>query len=198
MIRCPFNNFSKCDGSCPFSMPDFTGCRLATALVAIEGATKGTHAQVVTTNAHLTDVRDKLDGITQQPTRPADGTPAWRYSSRTRGPKYTDLSYVTLASSKSKQKGTAYLTLTEKDASTVIDTIGETCSYAINKAEGAIVLMRGTDRKVSRTPVAITRKVSMQTDAQLLMKMFPDATHVYFDAEVVAGMVVLRHNGKVD
>lgn len=92
MLRCPFNNFSKCDGSCPFSMPDFSGCRLATSMTAIEGIVRGIsertqkmHVEQVNTNAHLAEVnrllddgvlvggvRDESDGQSKKPARIRD------------------------------------------------------------------------------------------------------------------------------
>ena len=197
MIRCPFNNFSKCEGSCPFSMPDFTGCRLATALVAIEGATKGMHAQVVTTNAHLTDVRDKLDGITSAPEPVDDGIEGKATRKRGYKVKHPERSYLVFSHSNSRvgqQK--VVMALNEEHGALATDTLGETCAYVINDADKSIVLMRGETNKIFRNGAHFC--ISMQSDGSRLVNLFPDCRHVYFDAEVAAGMLVLRPTVEVD
>ena len=197
MIRCPFNNFSKCDGSCPFSMPDFTGCRLATALVAIEGAAKGMHAQVVTTNAHLTDVRDKLDGIASAPELVDDGIEGKATRKRGNKAKHPERSYlIFLLRSASVGQPKAVIALNEEHAALAIDTIGETCAYVINEADKSIVLMRGEKNKIYRNGTHFT--ISAQSDGSRLVGMFPDCRHVYLDVEAFAGMLVLRPTGEVD
>lgn len=44
MIRCPFNNFTKCNADCPFSTDDMTRCDLQRSLAAIEGVARGIHS----------------------------------------------------------------------------------------------------------------------------------------------------------
>lgn len=199
MIRCPFNNFSKCDGSCPFSMPDFTGCRLATALVAIEGATKGTHAQVVTTNAHLTDVRDKLDGIASapEPEPVDDGIERKAHRKRGHNAKHPDRSYLVFTARNARYgQPRVVIALNEEHAALAIGTLGETCAYAINDADKSIVLMRGETNKIFRNGTHFS--ISVQSDGSRLAGLFPDCRHVYLDAEAFAGMLVLRPTGKAD
>lgn len=197
MIRCPFNNFSKCDGSCPFSMPDFTGCRLATALVAIEGASKGMHAQVVTTNAHLTDVRDKLDGIASATELVDDGIEGKAPRIRGHKVKHPECSYLTFSLRSAKVgQPKAVIALNEEHAALAIGTLGETCAYVINDADKSIVLMRGETNKIYRNGTHFA--ISAQSDGSRLVGLFPDCRHVYLDAEAFAGMLVLRPTGEVD
>ena len=40
-IRCPFNNFSKCNPHCPFSTTGLDACSIASRLIAIEGKVEG-------------------------------------------------------------------------------------------------------------------------------------------------------------
>ena len=67
MLRCPFNNFSKCDGSCPFSTENFTACKLASLLISIEGLCRGQLAQASTTNAHLVEAKELLEEMATAP-----------------------------------------------------------------------------------------------------------------------------------
>lgn len=197
MIRCPFNNFSKCDGCCPFHTADFTTCRLATALVAIEGAAKGIHMQITTTNAHLTDVRDKLDGITSAP-EPVDGDIEGK-ATRKRGhkAKHPERSYL-MFSFRSAKVGQpkAVIALNEEHAALATDILGETCAYVINDADKSIVLMRGETNKIYRNGTHFA--ISAQSDGSRLVGLFPDCRHVYLDAEAFAGMLVLSPTGEVD
>ena len=63
MLRCPFNGFSKCDGSCPFSTENFKTCQLATNLLTLVGALRGVHEQLREVNSHLVDVSNQIDHV---------------------------------------------------------------------------------------------------------------------------------------
>lgn len=71
MLRCPFNNFSKCDGNCPFSTENFAACKLASLLISIEGLCRGQLAQASTTNAHLVEAKELLEEMATAPDAPA-------------------------------------------------------------------------------------------------------------------------------
>ena len=200
MIRCPFNNFSKCDGSCPFSMPDFVSCRIATALIAIEGQTRGIHEQVDTVNAHLVELKDADSGALPADGA-SDGPELGKRGHRARYPDATYLVFKARGANGSALRGQpeVMLVLNSEHAAMVLDSVGETCSYVINAADKSIVLMKGTERKLSTGGGSSERRsIYMQKDGQKLVDMFPKARHVYFDVEVFSGMAVLRPNGKVD
>ena len=61
MIRCPFNGFSKCNGSCPFSMENLSSCLLASQLSVAVGQLRGIHQQTVNTNAQMNGLREDID-----------------------------------------------------------------------------------------------------------------------------------------
>ena len=52
MVRCPFNNFSKCNNECPFAEDDATRCGLQRGMAAIEGVVRGIHANASVTKNH--------------------------------------------------------------------------------------------------------------------------------------------------
>ena len=60
MIRCPFNNFSKCDGSCPWSQPNFTDCGLRADLAEVNGKTSGILARLRSADDRLKELGDIL------------------------------------------------------------------------------------------------------------------------------------------
>lgn len=66
MLRCPFNNFSKCDGSCPFSTDNFNECRIAGLLIALEGQSRGQLAQIATANAHMVELKAMVEGLAER------------------------------------------------------------------------------------------------------------------------------------
>ena len=197
MIRCPFNNFSKCDGSCPFHTADFTTCKLDTNLTAIAGAAKGIHMQITTTNAHLTDVRDKLDGITSAPEPVDDGIEGKATRIRGHKAKHPECSYLMFSfRSASVGQPKAVIALNEEHAALATGTLGETCAYVINDADKSIVLMRGEKNKIYRNGTHFA--ISAQSEGLRLVGMFPDCRHVYLDVEAFAGMLVLRPTGESD
>lgn len=72
MLRCPFNGFSKCDGSCPFSTDNFNSCRLASGLIAIEGLARGIHEQTAAQSEALEAIIEEAKNL---PTRVAVQAP---------------------------------------------------------------------------------------------------------------------------
>ena len=192
MLRCPFNNFSKCDGSCPFSMPDFTSCRLATALVAIESICKGQAAQVVTTNAHLVEVKDKLDALKAIPSDDGDSA-----SQRTKA-THLDQPRLMLRTRRSDRPD-ARLILPGELAAQATEAFGDRCSYTIT-GKGEVLLFTGEDRKLSTngTAQSITRSISMQKDMQKLNVLFPKASVVYLELVSSDGVFRLRPTGEVE
>ena len=201
MIRCPFNNFSKCDGSCPFSMPDFTSCRLATALVAIEGSVKGIHAQTVTTNAHLTDMRTKLDELP-----PVNGAQDNLDEGRKRSQRarYPEKCYLLFSNRVNRSRGAqpdVALSITPDVSDRIMSEIGETVDYMFNDTSGTLILMKGTARSMSVRGSLKERprmQISIQSEGTRLRAKFGDCTHVYYDADFHDGMVIFKPTGEVD
>lgn len=82
MIRCPFNNFSKCDGSCPWSQPNFTDCGLRADLAEVNGKASGILARLSSADDRLKELgdilamtHDAVDALkAKAPTGCADGT----------------------------------------------------------------------------------------------------------------------------
>lgn len=67
MVRCPFNNFSKCNGECPFAEDKATRCGLQRGLAAIEGVARGIHScELASKNA--TTMTNQLVGSIAQST----------------------------------------------------------------------------------------------------------------------------------
>lgn len=193
MLRCPFNNFSKCDGSCPFSMPDFASCRIATALAAIEGQTRGAHAQLVTVNAHLADMRMAAgDGDEPQ----ADG------GGRGSRPTRPDECYVTrvnrAAAGTERSQPCLALSMNPQTAEAVLAAIGETVSYSFDARSGAIVLTPGTDRKLIKTGDYGRRYISIQSDGRRIADALGDHRHVYMAPTVTDCVAIFRPTGEVD
>lgn len=190
MLRCPFNNFSKCDGSCPFSMPDFASCRIATALAAIEGQTRGAHAQLVTVNAHLADMRM------------AAGDDAPRPGGRGSKPTRPDECYVTrvnrVAADTERSQPSLALSMNPQTAEAVLAAIGETVSYSFDGRSGAIVLTPGTDRKLIKTGDLGRRYISIQSDGRRIADALGEHRHVYMAATVTDCVAIFKPTGEVD
>ena len=190
MLRCPFNNFSKCDGSCPFSMPDFTSCRIATALAALEGQTRGIHAQLVTVNAHLADMRM------------AAGDEEPRTGGRGSKPTRPDECYVTRvnrASADTERSQPSFaLSMNAATADAVLAAIGETVSYSFDGRSGAIILTPGTDRKLIKTGDLGRRYISIQSDGRRIADALGEHRHVYMAPTVTDCVAIFRPTGEVD
>lgn len=190
MLRCPFNNFSKCDGSCPFSMPDFAGCRIATALAAIEGQTRGIHAQMVTVNAHLADMRM------------ADGDDAPRAGGRGSKPTRPDECYVTrvnrVAADTERSQPCLALSMNAATADAVLAAIGETVSYSFDERSGAIVLTPGPARKLIKTGDAGRRYISIQSDGRRIVAALGEHRHVYMAPTVTDCVAIFKPTGVTD
>lgn len=191
MLRCPFNNFSKCEGACPFSMPDFASCRIATALAAIEGQTRGAHAQLVTVNAHLADMRM------------ADGDePAAAGGGRGSKPTRPDECYVTrvnrVAADTERSQPCLALSINPETTDAVLAAIGETVSYSFDERSGAIVLTPGAGRKLIRTGDVGRRYISIQSDGRRIAAALGDHRHVYMAATVTDCVAIFKPTGVTD
>lgn len=191
MLRCPFNNFSKCDGACPFSMPDFAGCRIATALAALEGQTRGIHAQLVTVNAHLADMR-----------MAAGDEPQAAGGGRGSKPTRPDECYVTrvnrAAADPERSQPSLALSMNATTADAVLAAIGETANYSFDGRSGAIVLTPGTARKLIRTGDAGRRYISIQSDGRRIVDALGEHRHVYMAPTVTDCVAIFRPTGEVD
>lgn len=175
MLRCPFNNFSKCDGSCPFSMQDFASCRLATALIAIEGIARGQVAQATTTNAHLVEVKEKLDAIATK-----DGGES-KMRSVCGHPEQPRLMLTSANNTR--------LIIPNEMGNLIWAGLGERVSYSIT-GHGEVLVFAGKDRKLSThgSKSEGTRSISLQSDVGRLTEMFPDARIVYMRMEAHDGI----------
>ena len=84
MLRCPFNGFSKCDGSCPFSTDNFNSCRLASGLIAIEGLARGIHEQTAAQSEALEAIIEEAKNLSTRVAAQAAQAPA---EAQTQAPK---------------------------------------------------------------------------------------------------------------
>lgn len=182
MLRCPFNNFSKCDGSCPFSMQDFASCRLATALIAIEGICRGQVAQATTTNAHLVEVKEKLDAIATK-----DGGES-KMRSVCGHPEQPRLMLTSANNTR--------LIIPNEEGALMWARLGERVSYSIT-AHGEVLVFAGGDRKLSQHgDGGDTRSLSMQSDTPRLAALFPDARVVYMKMAEQGGIFRFTPTGE--
>lgn len=192
MLRCPFNNFSKCDGSCPFSMPDFAGCKIATSLTAIEGIVRGIgervgkmHMEQVTTNAHLTALRTP-ELLAEDVCEDVSDT------KRRHDPR----SYL-VNESRGAGKGRAYrISVSESDADGVIGTIGDKADiFVIRKPVPKIILSPGDEVTVSRNGRRL--RISPGNKQSQLADAFGVHDRVYLEAGFDNGIVTLTADGDV-
>ena len=192
MLRCPFNNFSKCDGSCPFSMPDFAGCKLATSLVAIGGQTQGIHARLTTINEQLAKVMEMIENMGDAGTSEPAGIG---------GPVRFSGTYLTCKarSSNNSQQPEVRLSLSDDDAAAVLAALGDTVNYVFNDSDGSILLMRGAMRKLSKAPnKGERRSLSLQSDGMRIVNTLGEFKHVGYDVAEFDGIFKLTPNGRRD
>lgn len=65
MIRCPFNNFGKCNNECPFAEDDATRCGLQRGLAVIEGVVRGIHSCELASKNATTTTNQLVGSIAQ-------------------------------------------------------------------------------------------------------------------------------------
>lgn len=193
MLRCPFNNFSKCDGSCPFSTPDFAACKLASGLVAlegiargIEGQARGVHAELVTVNAHLTEMRvDEGE---------AEGGMVNRRKSK--DPEACYLIRKALGNGRSDLR----LSLGPSVAKAAEEAFGERVDVTLLESPGLVILHKGDGRKMARVKSTESDRVSLslQSYDQRFAEAFGKHRITYMSAEMGEGMLTLKPTGEVE
>lgn len=187
MLRCPFNNFSKCDGSCPFSMPDFTGCKLAVLLTQVEGQSRGQLAQLNNVNANLEDMRAKLEAIgarldaplPQKGEAPARADQPAR-NDRSRMATYKDQPRVRLKKP-GDQSGTTF-TVPSPLAATMAGVLGDRCDCAVT-GKGEVLLYEGESKAISLhggNGATASRTIAIGIEARNLRKLFGEARWIYY------------------
>ena len=193
MLRCPFNNFSKCDGSCPFSTDNFNACKLASLLLTIEGLGRGTVSQLVTVNAHLVEVKDRIDALGTH--APESQKPTKRTTA-----KHPDQPRVRLSDLDGGGKG-ATLFIPPDIAERMEDALGRQVSYSVT-ASGEILVFAGSDRKLSRHGRnggdAGIRSISMQSDATRLAGLYRSARVTYLKLVSDDGVFRFAPTGEVE
>lgn len=186
MLRCPFNNFSKCDGNCPFSTENFNACKLASALTIIEGLGRSQAAQATTTNAHLVEIKEKLDALAAGPAL-ADGQDAPRVVC-----KHPEQPRLMLGPNNNIR-----LIIPNDMGNEVWAALGERASYSIT-GSGEVLLYAGEDRKLSThgTSSKNTRSISMQGDVKRLVELFPNTRVAYMRMEAHGGIFRFTPTGE--
>lgn len=197
MIRCPFNNFSKCDGSCPFSTQDFAACKLASLLIAIEGQSRGQLAQIATANAHLVEVKDKLDALAaSRETEEATEDTGTKRAKRASRP---DLPRLRIGNVKTGELN-AVLVLPRQLGAAATAAFGERVGYTIT-GNCEVLLYAGKDRKLSTRDSAYddgTVTVAIGAEAARLAEMYPDTRVIYLELVSSDGVFRLKPTGEVE
>lgn len=193
MIRCPFNNFSKCDGSCPFSMPDFSGCRLATSMTAIEGIVRGIsertqkmHIEQVNTNAHLAEVNLHLDG----------GVPGNTETKSMRKRIHDPRSY--LRNEKRNGKDNYCIYLSESDSEAAISMFGESVEVSlIEKPNLRIILSPGDSFTISTKQKTKRATIYISSYTSRIVSLFGPDSYVFLKTNISDGLMMLMGDGDV-
>lgn len=199
MIRCPFNNFSKCDGSCPFSTANFTHCGLSALLTSLEGQSRGQLAQIATANAHLVEVKEKLDALNQpkadgeQATAAVPMPPAAR-----RKASNPDGCYIAQAVKKRDGRIDVRLSLNADMADLVEREFGSNISAMVVGNPAAIVTCRGNGLKLSRVSDGQRATASLSGQREAILTVFGRHHYIYLDGELANGMLRFTPTGEVE
>lgn len=185
VLRCPFNNFSKCDGSCPFSMPDFTGCKLSVLLAQVEGQSRGQLAQLNNVNANLEDVRHKLDDLSaklEEMSAQPDDAPLddalGRPTITRRKALHQDKPRVLLSWGTGKDnKRRANFTLDPESANAVRLALGDMCGISVT-SELDVLIYSGDSKKLSGD--CKSRLVTLGSLAAPFFERFPGTKYIYY------------------
>ncbi len=187
MLRCPFNNFSKCDGSCPFAMKDFIDCLLAVAARNIEGQSKGIHAQLVTANAHMVEMKAAIDAADKT----ADNTEA-----PVRKSKYADVDYLIRNSN-----GDMKISMCPATTDIVIGMFGKKVNVNFSERSKQFVLMDGTERTISDTNGSRSKRSSISVSSprfvEPVTKLFGFHRYVFLKPVESSGVMLLVPTGEV-
>lgn len=205
MLRCPFNNFSKCDGSCPFSMPDFAGCKLAVLLAQVEGQSRGHLAQLNNVNANLEDVRNKLEelgaklgalGATQ-----VDAPQAPVRKERVNA-SMPEKSYLLRYRNKSAGRDDIRLSLDPETTDAVTAEFGTRVDVIIVAAPPQILVVPGTGLAVTRNHESLASvcrgAISLNGKRRVIDDTFGTSHYTYLDAKLTDGILRLTPTGEVE
>ena len=190
MLRCPFNNFSKCDGSCPFSMPDFVSCRLSTALIAIEGVCRGQLAQAVTTNAHLTELRGMVEEMHAEPDAEKERKQLQRASKM-------DACYLYRCE---RKDGTVEMEISLNNDATarVLESFGTKVDVLVVQSTKTFIIAPGTRFTVSKNSGGCRSSVSVGRNRGAIEMAFGKAHYTYLEPTFEGGMLRLTVTGEVE
>ena len=181
MIRCPFNNFSKCDGSCPFSTENFKACKLASLLVAIEGLGRGTVAQLATANAHLVEAKELM---AKEPA--ATQGAAATGSRRLNDPR----TYI-------KGRSNGFYLYLSKEASEQVRALGwEACSFELHRRPRTVLyVFEGDSNKI--TVATTTERLRVVLPKAMAAPILGDHRTAFMSVRKDGDELVLEPTGEV-
>lgn len=184
MIRCPFNSFGKCDGSCPFSTENFRSCGLERMLAELGGQARGIHAQMVTANAHLAEAKgqqaDQPRKRIQQRAQVADSCYLYRNE---------------------RDDGSAdvKLALSSEVAAKVADEMGGKVDVLLIPGAKSFVVAGGTRATVSRTTAMAPRAtISVGFAREAIEAAFGTHRYAYLAPSFGGGVLRLTATGEVE
>lgn len=198
MLRCPFNNFSKCDGSCPFSEDNFNSCLLATngnmaagRLMGLLNRADDLKKDVARIDSALTTIIGMLEGIEvvgeEKPAqRPKKVTPSMR-----------DECYL-YRNVKPDGAVDMRVSLNAEVAALVTEQLGEKVDAALIDSTKTLVLLPGSSMTVSFMNRGGRASVSIGGLRRRLEATFGTAHYTYLSADFEDGMLKLRATGEVD
>lgn len=197
MIRCPFNNFSKCDGSCPFSMPNFTACGLADDMGSLVGKAAGALAKLERANEDAERILSVLAGI-REAVEDMATAPAPAPAPAGPGPKKLfkpEEPYLRFGQD-GKGGETAVLIFPGEHAETLTGALGEQVDVLIRGKERRLLLFSGTARQVSRNATTRAVSISLTSGRDQLRDAFGAHRYVFLGMRVTDDFVELTPTGE--
>lgn len=197
MLRCPFNNFSKCDGSCPFSEDNFNSCLLATngnatagRLMGLLNRTDDLKKDVARIDSALTTIIKMLEGIEvvaeEKPKpKPAKVNPSMR-----------DECFL-YRNMKPDGSVDMRVSLNADTAELVEAHYGKKVDAALIDSTKTLVLLPGSGVTVSQVRGG-RASVSVGALRSRIEATFGTAHYTYLSADLEDGMLKLRPTGEVD
>ena len=195
MLRCPFNNFSKCEGACPFSTENFNACKLASLGIAIEGLGRGTVAQLSTVNAHLVEMKGQLEALKPMPTETKDADSG---SHRVR-PTRADMCYVAISDNITRGHGrNVRISLNDDMTAKAQEMFGERCDVTFVDSIGLLILSDGDALKLSTSGHGSKSNVSIVPLTSRIERSRGKHHYYYLEPTVEDGAIWLRFTGEVE
>lgn len=195
MLRCPFNNFSKCDGSCPFSENNFNSCLLATngnmaagRLMGLLNRAEDLSKDVARIDSALTTIIKMLEGIevvAEEKPKPAKVNPSMR-----------DECFL-YRNVKPDDNIDMRVSLNADTAGLVEAQLGKKVDAALIDSTKTLVLLPGGGATVSRVRGG-RASVSVGALRSRIEATFGTAHYTYLSADLEDGMLKLRPTGEVD